>query len=639
MSRRVERMLWWIGVPVFTGLVSWLPFWGWNLLSGANIPGGWWRVPVMTPGLFDAYVYLHWIGAAAEGLSYGGHLKWFGVVIQLLWSLMEPWASIPELWIVSRWITTTLTLWIMAWVVARWSGLGLWPSRVVAIGFWMATILTLAQRPGVYAWYAPFGLLSLAGVLFVSRALLEGRGWRAVAWSGLSLALAWVYPWFFMVTGLWIATVWVAWVAQHRSWMAPGLFALGAVIAGVIAIPVADWFLDPAHAGLLGIYERNGIVFARVPFFANTVLAMLAWIMFLVVRARRVTESARTAIVFLVWGWIVIFFLWFHTPFTGLHTYSDHFISSVVMLAWISFSVLWAQARISPPAEPSVAERVRLFRVVPWAVALGATAFVIYIAQQPIRFNLLKLDSYVIHLSHWMILALAGWLIVWRSASHRPARDPIMFAVILIPSILIGVGGSLPVFFRDVPRVPGALAQAPAVTWMREHIPVQAAVCADPSTALFYAAHTGRAVFPSEAVLSRPASSEHTIQQLETLASGYDVVGAHQVEEFQFLTDHYRTIPCANESGFSHNAPYAHALAWAGIADDDVQRLIGCRKKTIETNRARISAAITRPSDDAAFRALCPWVVIPEGQRSFWRLPSDASEAVSVGGVSVWKLE
>ena len=645
MSHKVEQWLWWLGVPVACSVISLLPYIGWNVLGGVPT---WWRVPAVTPGLFDTYVYLQWMGAAAEGLAYGGHLKWFGTILAGLWQVMGSWASIPELWIVSRWFTFTLTLWVGAWTLRQWSGLPIRHARLLSVGFFCAVVVTLGMRPGVYAWYLPFCLAGMTSALLAFRALNRRDVVRAMGWSLLALALCWLYPWFFMVAGLWLAVRWMIFFVGLRKWIVPMLLAIASVCIAFVGEPLARWFLDPAQLGLIGMYERNGMAFARVPFLANTVLAIGTWIVLFFVLARRDEDNASQRQLTLLGGlWMTVLLLWFHTPFTGVHTYSDHFIGPVTALAWISLAVLWAWAR-----QPALRqERTRIFLPVPWLIAAGATLFSLYVLQQPLRLNIRVFDSYVIHLAHWFALAVAGWIAVWRIQRPTiPLTSHKIIAVVLIVSALIGVGGITPAFIRDIPRVAEVSSRVPVIAWIREQTRADASVCTDLSSASFYAAHTGRFVFPAEAVLSRPDASEAVIRKLETYASAYDAIGSGSRYLLDFYTDHYRTIPCEAESEYSHNAPYARALRSLGFGETRVNELIGCDLATIHRNRARVGrvAEAWHASSDASrfyaspatdpFRALCPFVIISESQKPYWRIPADYVEHPITSQVSVWQI-
>lgn len=620
---RTKREWWTMGAFIVAGLAAWLPYWAWNVLSGT----GGFRVPVMTPGVFDSYVYLHWMAGAANSIAYGGHLKWFGsLVIAPLWKIMHSWASYPELWIVSRWIAMTVTLWIGPWCVRRWSGLDRRSSRIIVGGLWLS-LLPLSLRPGVYSWYLPFCLLGLVLVLPVLDDLKQGRYVRAAILSLVSIFLTSLYPWFLLVAGVWLATIWAVRFIRLGSWIFPSAITLTLILLWLYAGPFARWFLDPAQAGLVGMYERNGMTFARVPFFANTVLAIGAWIAFLFSCARSQADAeSRERITFAAWGWIVVLFLWFNTPFTGISIYSDHFIAPTAVLAWLSLATVWS---VRGTGDSHAGTGV--IKHVPIIVALGATLFFLYVLQQPIRFNMMKFDSYVIHLTQWFALSLAAWLVALRTR-------PNISLWIILPTLGMGLAGTIPVIIRDLPLMAKASANVPVIDWIRHNVPPTDMMCADPETASFFSAHAGNRVNPAEATLSYPDSSERVIQNLETLAGAYAVTSSGQGWFFRFYTDHYRTIPCAEGSKYSHNAGWFGLLRWLGFDVGNTIELIGCRQSAIDANWSRVSAAIERHAlDGRAFGELCPWAIIPIGQRQYWSLPGTYRESWSDDRISVWK--
>jgi hypothetical protein len=635
LSAKARNILWWVGVPVATALLSVLPYWAWNILGGVS---PWWRVTAVTPGLFDTYVYLNWLGGAAEQLPYGGHLKWLGDVLGFVWPLLRSWMSIPELWIVSRWVTFTLTIWIGAWAIGHWSGLPRFQSRLFSVAFFSALIVTLGMRPGVYAWYLPFCIAGITCALFASRALTQHAWVKAAVWSLASFGLCWLYPWFFLVAAIWLATAWMIHLSRLRAWILPVVFILGATLGVATGVPLARWFLDPAQAPLIGIYERNGMALSHAPFFANTVLAMGAWIAMLAVLTRRAAQpDDRKRFMFLGAGWIGLLVLWFHTPFMGLFMYSDHFIGPVTLFAWISLAVVWSAIRRAETFRP---EASRFFQVIPWLIAGGSILFFLYILQQPLRFNLKKFDSYIVHLTHWAALAIASSIALWRMRHpfYTAQVDSILSRSLIGLAVALGVAGTLPMFLRDLPHVPEVAARIPLIQWIRMETNPDEKLCADPESASFYAAHTGRHIYPAEATLSWWRSSEDIIQDLETLVRSYDVRAAGEEEMFRFYTDHYRTVSCASEGRYSHGSFVASLISPLGWDEARVNEWLGCNMQTITAHRVRVEAAMNaRTPDPVAFRALCPAIIVPAEQKAFWSIPSDYVEHRVLSDLSVWR--
>ena len=124
---------------------------------------------------------------------------------------------------------------------------------------------------------------------------------------------------------------------------------------------------------------------------------------------------------------------------------------------------------------------------------------------------------------------------------------------------------------------------------------------------------------------------------LEVIAGAYGVASSGNLGIYQFETDHYLTIPCAAASKFSHNAGWAGVLQRLGFSDTAVNDLIGCRQEVIDANWSRLTRAIDQYTlDEPAFRNLCPWVIIPDAQKSFWQLPKDYQETRIGNAIGVW---
>lgn len=93
-----------------------------------------WRITVFSGAMFDISWYLPMMGAVISGLNYGGYLHWFGPAIKTLSSII-PGANVPELWFVSRWISTTVSVWVGAWCLQKWSGLSVRDARLFSLVF------------------------------------------------------------------------------------------------------------------------------------------------------------------------------------------------------------------------------------------------------------------------------------------------------------------------------------------------------------------------------------------------------------------------------------------------------------------------------------------------------------------------
>lgn len=628
----------WIVVPVASFLIAVLPYWILNFLYRHQITYPWWRVMVVTEGVFDSYVYFNWMGAIANHFPAGDLVKWYAFIIKGVWMLMSSWASVPEMWIATRWLSLVLALVVGAWCIRRWSGLDRGASWLLIAPFLFAIGLSIGLRPGAYSWYLPFGLFSLVASSAVLFSLRDARYFFAGLWSVIALFVASLYPWYLMFVGLWIASMWGVHFARSRPRIYYGMLGACVIAIGFIAIPAASWFLDPAQASVLGMYERSGIVFARVPFFANTVLAFGAWIVLCGVLAYAYRfQSFVERLTRDLWAWIVLACLWFNTPITGIHLYSDHFIAVTVLLACFSLATVWHATRESPQVEHRPFFST-IIRWIPISIAICSTFFLFYIIQQPLRLHIAKFDSYAVHVIHWLALSMASWLCVFRLSKWNIFSEKVAFGVIIGACFVIGAWGTISVIIRDHDVLLPASLRIPAFEWIRENVQPQETLCADVKSASFFSAHSGRVVYPAEGTLSYAVSNEEIFRMLETIAGAYDVKASGDLEMFRFYTDHYRTIPCAAASQYSHNAWWYEMLLRFGVAEADINTLIGCRQDVIDANWARVSSAIERRTVDVSeFKKRCPYVIIPDAKKAYWQLPEGYREIWFGNGIGIWK--
>lgn len=628
----------WFITVVASFFLAILPYWIFNWLHISDITWPWWRVPVATSGVFDSYVYFNWMGAIANDFPAGDLVKWYAFIIKGAWALMSSWASIPEIWIVTRWLSLVLALGIGAWCIRRWSDLDRKTSWMLIVPFWFAIGLSIGLRPGAYSWYLPFGLFSMVASASVLTSLRSSRYVSAGAWSVAALFSSLIYPWYMMFVGLWMASMWGVHLVQVRPRVYHGFLAACAVTVCCIAIPVASWFLDPARASMLGMYERSGIVFARVPFFANTVLAFGAWIVLFGLLAYVYRHRPRIGWLMRdLWAWIVLACLWFNTPITGIHLYSDHFIAVTVLLAWYSLATVWSTMREAPPEE-QWSLLPKTVRFIPTIIAVCSTLFLLYIVQQPLRFNVAKFDSYAVHVIHWLALSVAAWICTFRLSKRNVFLEKVTIQIVIIVCFIIGVWGMTSMIIRDDDDFSLAISKVPVSEWIHDNVLANETLCADVGSASFFSAHSGRVVYPAEGTLSYAVSNEEVFRMLETIAGAYDVVSSGDLAMYRFYTDHYRTIPCAAASQYSHNAWWYKMLLRFGVTESSVNDLIGCRQSVIDANWARMSSAIERNAIDVPeFEKRCSYVIIPDSKKQYWQLPNSYREVWFANGVGIWK--
>jgi len=76
-----------------------------------------------------------------------------------------------------------------------------------------------------------------------------------------------------------------------------------------------------------------------------------------------------------------------------------------------------------------------------------------------------------------------------------------------------------------------------------------------------------------------------------------------------------------------------------GLSTEQADALISCPRAQIRAWWTPIEQQVNNPvSDAAAFKHLCPHVVIPDRTKQFWRLPDGYQETRVMDGVSVWSV-
>jgi hypothetical protein len=311
---------WAVFVLVLAVMGGWGPYLFWNLQSGQ---ARWWRTELVGSGVFDTYVYLHWLGAELQGIEYGGHLKWFGVILEGIFLLTQKMLTIPEVWIVGHILSGILLLLAVPVFVERWIGLTRHSARISAILLWVWVGLAIGLRPGFYGWYLPFCLIALFLLPIIRQSLLTGRWAKAALLSVIALGFSYLYPWFFLFVGGCVGVIISLALIRQAARLPKGKLALGGGVltliggigAGISVYYVAGLFLSSRLAGFIGMYERNGVTFARLPLLANTILAFCAWIGLVAIFLRAtktLSEKSKDIGLMLLIGWLSLFFLWFH---------------------------------------------------------------------------------------------------------------------------------------------------------------------------------------------------------------------------------------------------------------------------------------------------------------------------------------
>ena len=622
VQNRITRSAWWWGTIIGVFFITLLPYWIWNA-SAAYGAGSMFRIPVLPNVVFDSYLYFQQMGMLNAGINTGA-FSWLAGLLAMMMKLM-PLVSIPEIWVVTRFVATCLAFWIGAWYFHRVTDAGKGISRWIMVCFWLSFLPAIGLRPGMSSWYLPFALLGFGLIALVDSALEKKQWVRAIVLSVAAVGALSVWPWFFLFGATFIATLFAVKLLQINRTCVYSLLAT--VVLGIcaVAVAIASGILSFHAPASFYLYERNGIGFGYVPLISNTILASFIWL-WLLYRSgvRRVHERRHAQI--LAWSWIVMLALWLSPPLVGLDILNDHFVIVASILSWASLGYFVFQRGDEHPSASRPGRRVSL------GIAIFASLFFCYILQKALR-HLGKFDPYGIHLSIWLALMSAGWFCVLRTSEKGIAFwwGRLRWALLLV-SVLLGAFGLNAVIRRGMPEMVGLWERLPVIVWLQNNVPTGDAVCSDPASARIYGAHAGRITYPEDANLMLPEADEVQHQRLVTIGSVYDTFGAKDDSMFPFLINGVRANACDQ---FSRPGKL---LLRMGMSEASVNRIIGCRRDRAEAFTESVMEAMkTHAGDPEDFRALCPWVVIPDDHKAFWTLPGEYEEIRATEHTSVWR--
>ena len=601
---------WWLGFPLINFFIIWGPYWIWNIVYDQPL---WWRIPMIYGSIFDTPTYLQWIGQAILGLEAGRPLSWFAVLVRVL-HYFFPQGSVSEIWLITRWFTTTSCLWIVAWCLARWAGLGRWPARFFALSFWLSLVLVLGMRPGVFSWYLPFGFLGMTATALVLAALEKKQFYAAIAWSLAALIAASVYSWFLFFVGLWLVTVWLSQLINYSRKFFLALWIFGSCLIATCLPFILIWVIPTVRWSLLiDSLERFGLAYARLPLISNSFLAMLGWLGLVFYLNNKKLESIQ-------WAWIALLLSWLMTPFTGVYIHNDHFRTPVVMLSWISLAIVWSYLSEGATLFSEQGTWVRRWLYYLPNAILGLSAFfIVNILRQPYAFNNDFLN--VLHFSHWFALAVGSWLIIRRRSNLKHPAPKIFFGGLLLGSLLIGGVAGIAALKLEFFVLATQQKYQPAIDWINFNVPATETICTDKDTADVLAAHTGRLIYPAETTFYLTEPSQDVFQRIILLAGVYDFFGAGQGETLRYLSKIYIGIACGQ---FSRQVQWLSRL---GLSETRIDLLRGCASQDIEQRIAQaVAAAEEKKFDPIQFRLTCHWIVVPEERRLYWNIPAEYLE-------------
>jgi hypothetical protein len=236
----------------------------------------------------------------------------------------------------------------------------------------------------------------------------------------------------------------------------------------------------------------------------------------------------------------------------------------------------------------------------------------------------------VIHVSHWMTIVMAV-AILW-SGMHMDRRWSIrpIWALVALAMIL-GVSARVHVFFKENSLFPSYVPYVSTINWVREHIPKEDGICADPQHGEVFGSFSGRFIYPTYLTEFLPKSDEEIVNDVRVEMGYYDVQSA-------IARDVYIQIFDSMDTTCSQFSVWSRLFILLGWSNDYFDKMSGCLRAEVEAVENRLSDyASDRHRDDAYFRLLCPAVIIANDQRSSWSLPADYRETKIDGIFSVWR--
>jgi hypothetical protein len=629
-KKLVETWAWWAGSPLIIALLTAGPYWIRALVLGR---ADWLRIPVVGDAVFDTAAYLQPIGHAAIGIPEAALIGPFAALVSWL-ATIAPGASVAELWLITRWLTTLLALWTGAWAVRSWSGLPVRASRLISAMLWVSVVLVLGMKPGVFSWFLPMGFFGFAAVPLVADALERRRFVRAIIWSALIAIITSVYAWYQIFIMVWLSVVWFEWFGR-RSWkLLAAWMAVAGAAASTIAVMAGIWIARTEQGTvLLQLYERLSLSPTHMPFVSGSVLLTGLWIVLLIPVARRAVGRATQLASYAVAAWIALLLCFLHSPFTGHYIQNDHFRAPAVIASWLTLALVWNLTR-SAEVRPRPPSRVTR-RLLNTLLAISGL-LTLRILAAPYAWNRDILN--VVHLTHWFAFVFTAVLVVRWMNGKRPATPTAFAATLTIAALITGGVAWWYVLTQEFAGMTRVEKLQPLWTWVQRNVPADQSVCTDHGGDLLslddqLSAITGRVVHMAHTTLYHRERHEAFLTRMRTMAGFYNVRDAGDEGYWELQATLNQFIVC-------DQFPWQRKLfSTLGLSKEQADTLITCPRAQIGAWWAPIQEQINNPvPNERAFKHMCPYVVIPDRTKPFWNLPADYQETRVMDGVSVWSL-
>lgn len=604
-SHLFKKLTWTGLVALLTGLYVWLPFWISAFLGREST---WWRVPTVHGTMFDSHMYLTWVGYIQAGIPFANNLGWYKYVLAFLDTLTQGQASVAELWLLSAWLSSFLSALVVYFTGKKIIHLERNNALLLTLAWWLSVSAHSGWRPGVYSWYIAIGFLAVALILRTSSTTF--RRYLALL---AALLLGSVYPWFLIPLALWVGAEVIHLHAANQR-VVLGLWS--ASVAGSIGAALVVTHLWPTQLfHTLEVFTRYGLGFTHLPFLSTSLLTVIGWITILLISdhsSAKNTSLTRS----LLTGWLVTFFCFELSPFTGIVFQNDHFRAIILLLSWLSLFQV-----VSSFSSLELQQRTK--QIIPCIAALSAVFIIWKSARLVIHYHD---DLSIIQVAYWLPL-LGGSIYLAFPAIRQ--HFAIIFVVASLPFTIFA---AQKVIQREIARPQTLREQAHLRDEIMAKVDKETRICTDPGQANRIASFIPRLILPAVTYRFLPESEQAQQDFLRAYAYGWQ--GQTKIEQQAHLErliaqDQY--LPC--------NRLTEKFLKSLGLTEKQIDPLTGCPRNSMKTALYFVTTDFpTKKESERAFAKACPWILIPPKQTDRWRIPTEAKTYPLSNGTLLIKL-
>lgn len=576
------------------GLYFFSPFWILHLINGYS---PWWRIPVIHSVIFDDTMYLTWVGYLQANIPFANNIGWYACLIRALNALFTH-ASIAELWLVTAWLSATLSAFFVYGFTRKMIGLDTKQATAITLASWFCIQAHTGWRPGAYSWYFPVGIGAVACLVIASR---YNSRWRRLIFLAGAVLLASIYPWFLIPIALWAGVILFS-TFPERLLLTTALWT-GASLAAVSSCFLAIHYPSDHLIATIEVFQRYGLGFTHLPFFTSAILLPICWLIVLGVQARAHHTPPRA--LFLWQGWLVLLFCFEMGPFAGIVFQNDHFRALALILSWMSLSIVYQ----SDPHNISKQQKRLIYPVLGLALLMTFWKIALFLLQ-PFH------DLAMVQAAYWIPLTWATITLVFSNTRTR--------LLFIVPAVCVGLGtfAATSIMVR-ASRDPAALVEQEHVRdQILSLVPATQQICIDPLHADTMAAITPRMIIPSVTYRFLPESEATQTDFLRGYFDGWR--GANTGERAasaRRLAAQDQYLPCSESSWIA--APLLR-LSWN---QDQINTLTGCPQRHINDVANQILDDQKSVSKDAFLKS-CPWVLVMPGQEDSWKLPVSSTRFI-----------